>query len=88
VALPPLSGLSGAALLDAIRTQKYIALVLNTEAYNDFKRSGLPGFEPANDAGVPGRLFYGSTERGSNPTNIPVPNDQPPRNENDPEGFI
>jgi hypothetical protein len=88
VTLPPLSGLSGAALLDAIRTQKYIALVLNIEAYNDFKRSGLPGFEPANDQGVPGRLFYGSTERESNSDNIPTPNDQPPRNENDPEGFI
>lgn len=88
VTLAPVSAsLSGNALKDEILRQKYIALVLNMEAFNDYKRAGLPGFTPANAQGVPGRLFYGATERTSN-RNIPAPSQQPPRNENDPAGFI
>ena len=77
-----IAGLTGAPLLAAIMEQKYIAMFLNAEVYNDYKRTCLPAIvERA--GGLPGRPFYGQDERQSNP-NIPEPADQPLRNANDP----
>jgi hypothetical protein len=79
-----INGLSGAALLDEIMEQKYIALFLNTETYNDYKRTCRPAITER-AGGMPGRLFYASQERATNP-NIPNtgvdPNDK--YNDNDP----
>jgi len=74
--------LTGAPLLAAIMDQKYIALFLNAEVYNDYKRTCLPAITE-NTGGMPGRLFYGQDERQSN-TNVPEPGAQPLRNANDP----
>lgn len=75
---------TGAALLDEIMEQKYIALFLNPEVFNDYKRTCLPAISER-ASGMPGRLYYASQERQSNP-NIPQtgtdPNDK--YNDNDP----
>ncbi|HEU4454615.1 MAG TPA: SusD/RagB family nutrient-binding outer membrane lipoprotein [Longimicrobium sp.] len=80
---------AGAALLQEIMRQKYLALFLNMEAFNDYKRNCLAdvnairaGTSVAGDE-IPGRLYYGQTERQAN-TNIPPPESQPDRNRNDP----
>jgi hypothetical protein len=79
-----INGLSGAALFDEIMEQKYIAMFLNPEAYNDYKRTCRPAITER-AGGMPGRLFYSSQERQSNP-NVPNtgtdPNDK--YNDNDP----
>ncbi len=80
-----IGGLAGQALLDAIMDQKYIAQFLNSDVWNDYKRTCLPDLEPR-AGGVPGRFFYGLTERQTNPDNIPEPAQQPDRNDNDPSG--
>jgi len=77
-----ITGLTGTALLNAIMRQKYIAMFLNPEALNDYKRSCQPGFTPR-AGGVPRRLFYGQQERQTN-TNIPDVGAQPVANDNDP----
>ncbi|MEQ1855955.1 MAG: SusD/RagB family nutrient-binding outer membrane lipoprotein [Longimicrobiales bacterium] len=80
-----INGLSGAALRDKIMEQKYIAMFLNTEVYNDYKRTCLPAAIVERSGGMPGRLFYASQERATNP-NVPNtgtdPNDK--YNDNDP----
>ena len=73
--------LTGEALIDAIMEEKYIALFLNAEVWNDWKRTNRPAFVNAED--IPRRLFYSQLERSTNP-NIPVPSAQPLRNDNDP----
>ena len=75
--------LSGANLFTAVMLHKYGALFLNTEIWNDYKRTCLPAVTPRTAAGVPGRLYYGADERRTNP-NIPPPAQQPARNDNDP----
>jgi hypothetical protein len=72
--------ITGSALLNEILRQKYIAMFLNPEALNDYKRTCQPGFTPR-AGGVPPRLFYSGTERQTNPN---IPNPQPARNDNDP----
>ena len=80
---------TGDALLREIAMQKYAALFLNVEAWNDYKRTCLPDVAAVKvgtsleGVPVPGRLYYGLTERQTNP-NIPVPDQQPARNTNDP----
>ena len=76
------AGLTGAPLLAEIMDQKYIALFLNAETYNDYKRTCLPAITER-PGGMPGRLFYGQDERQSN-SNIPEPGQQKIRNDNDP----
>lgn len=78
-------GLAGQSLLNAIMDQKYIAQFLNIDVWNDYKRTCLPAITPRS-GGVPGRFFYGLTERQTNPDNIPEPAQQPDRNDNDPAG--
>ena len=77
--------LTGPALLEAILEAKYIALFLNYEAWNDYKRTCYPSFETSDGDDIPGRFLYGTTERATNP-NIPDVGDQRqnPRNDNDP----
>jgi hypothetical protein len=81
------SGLSGEDLFAEIMTEKYLALFLNVEVYNDWKRTNYPvlvpfgGGDPATR--IPRRLFYSADERNANP-NIPTASAQPLRNANDP----
>jgi hypothetical protein len=72
-------------LLAEIMTQKYIALFLNMDVWNDWKRTCLPAIQPVSGSEIPRRPFYGQSERQSNP-NIPEPSQQPSRNDNDPQG--
>ncbi len=68
----------------AIITEKYIADFQEIEVWNDWKRTCLPTLVAASAGGIPGRLLYPlSSERDANP-NIPPPNQQPPRNWNQP----
>ncbi|HYW06278.1 MAG TPA: SusD/RagB family nutrient-binding outer membrane lipoprotein [Longimicrobium sp.] len=78
-----IDALTGTALFTEIMTQKYIANFLNMEVYNDYKRTCLPRLTTYNNLPIPGRLFYGQQERQSNPE-IPVPDNQPKYNTNDP----
>ncbi len=83
--LSALSGLSGTALFQEIMLEKYIALFQNPESWNDYKRTCIPALTPARGTAVIARLLYGDDERNANP-NIPAPNQQPSRNDNDPAG--
>ncbi len=78
------AALSGAALMQEIMTQKYIALFLNEEVWNDYKRTCMPALTTWQGKAIPGRLIYGERERQTNP-NVPEPADQPLRNRNDPQ---
>jgi hypothetical protein len=80
------AGLSGTALLVAILDEKYIGLFQNYEAFNDYKRTCYPNLTPASNAfngNIPPRFTYPIAERTANP-NIPLPSEQPVRNQNDP----
>jgi hypothetical protein len=63
------------ATLQNIMEEKYVALFLNMEVWNDYKRTCLPALAPAAQAGstvpgtspIPGRLPYGLTEVNANP---------------------
>lgn len=88
--IPVQENATGEALLEEIIRQKYLALFLNFEAFNDYKRTCLPELYPfapgeADLADMPRRFFYAQTERQSNP-NVPAPGSQPEANENDPVG--
>lgn len=77
------TGLTGTALINAIMQEKYIALFMNIEAYNDWKRTNREALVPFTGGQIPRRLLYGDGERIANP-NIPTPSLQPLRNTNDP----
>lgn len=81
--VPVNTTLTGPALLEEIITQKYLALFLNLEVWNDYKRTCLPRLATYGRQPIPGRLIYPAVERNSNP-NIPPPGAQPARNDNDP----
>jgi len=63
------------ASLQNIIEEKYIALFLNPEVWNDYKRTCLPSLAPTPPLGsatpgvapIPGRLPYGITEINANP---------------------
>lgn len=76
---------AGAAGLNEIMTEKYIALFQNPEIWSDYRRTCLPVRTPVAGADglIPGRFTYPLSERGTNP-NIPQISDQPVRNANDP----
>jgi hypothetical protein len=76
--------LSGDALFDEVMEQKYIALFHQDEIWNDYKRNCRPRLVTYNNEEIPGRFLYPIPAREANP-NIPVPDDQPPRNDNDPD---
>ncbi|MEP6618472.1 MAG: SusD/RagB family nutrient-binding outer membrane lipoprotein [bacterium] len=70
------------ATLALIMNEKYTVLFQNIEAWNDYKRTCLPALVPGNGAvAIPGRLIYPTSERQTNPANVPV---DPLRNWNDP----
>lgn len=83
VPLPDVAALSGTALLSEIMFQKYAAQFLNIEVWNDYKRTCLPDLTGFENREIPGRLLYGQNERETNP-NVPTPDQQPRRNQNDP----
>jgi hypothetical protein len=78
---------TGEDLFDAIMEEKYIALFLNIEVFNDWKRTKRPVLVPYGggdpETSIPHRLYYADDSRQTNP-NCPAPADQPFRNENDP----
>ena len=73
--------LTGEALIDAIMEEKYIALFLNPEVWNDWKRTNRPRL--LGSVAIPRRLLYSQDERVANP-NVPPTSTQPLRNDNDP----
>lgn len=83
--IPVDATLTGDALFAEIMTQKYLALFLHMEAWNDYKRTCLPAIQTFQGQSFPARLFYGETEAQTNP-NIPRADQQPVRNANDPGG--
>jgi hypothetical protein len=79
------AGLSGRGLFEEIMKQKFIGLFLELEVWSDYKRTCLPARVPApGHSEIPGRWLYSGTERQTNP-NVPPPEEQPERNDNDPE---
>jgi hypothetical protein len=73
------TGLTGAALLHEIMMQKYFALFLNMETYNDYKRTCQPDIyhgvklgSPIQTDPIPARLLYGQSERQAN-SNLSAP---------------
>ena len=69
------------ATLENIMEEKYVALFLNIEVWNDYKRTCLPALAPAPPLGsadpsptpIPGRIPYGVTEINANPNTPTVP---------------
>jgi len=56
-----------------IMNEKYIALFQNVESWNDIKRTCIQALKPARGRlAVPGRFFYGTTEKQTNPDNTPA----------------
>jgi hypothetical protein len=88
VTFPPLAPVP--ATLQNIMEEKYVALFLNLEVWNDYKRTCFPALASAPAAGstqpgsgpIPGRMPYGLTETNANP-NTPVVSPTG-RNANDP----
>lgn len=69
-------GATGAALLDSIMLEKWVAMFQNIETLMDYERTCLPSLKPAdgnilNITYIPGRLFYPNAERNVNPS-IPL----------------
>jgi starch-binding outer membrane protein, SusD/RagB family len=80
--LGSVGGVSGAALLQAIMTEKYIRTFQSPEAWNDYRRTCLPALAPApGSTFIPGRLTYPLSERNANSS---IPDGGPLRNWNDP----
>ncbi|HJP59573.1 MAG TPA: SusD/RagB family nutrient-binding outer membrane lipoprotein, partial [Gemmatimonadaceae bacterium] len=78
---------AGQALLREILAEKYIVdFQLGGEAWNDYKRTCYPNLVPTGSGKIPGRLYYDTAERQTNPTNVPGPGTSfnGLRNENDP----
>lgn len=77
----------GAATLENIIREKYIANFLSLEVWNDYQRTCLPAITPVTGKIVPRRVYYGDDERRTN-SNIPAPgtsgNQIEVGNENDP----
>ncbi len=77
--------LSGLPLFEETMKQKFLGLFLEPEVWNDYKRTCLPARSPAQGhATIPGRWLYSISERQTNP-NVPPPEQQPERNDNDPQ---
>jgi len=77
------NGLSGEELINSIMQEKYIALFLNVEIFNDWKRTNRPSLQTYGDNSIPRRLHYGINERENN-SSISPPDQQSARNDNDP----
>jgi hypothetical protein len=68
------TGVTGAALLDSIMLEKWVAMFQNIESISDYRRTCIPALVPSSNSfgftHVPGRLYYPQNERNVN-TNIP-----------------
>jgi len=58
--------------MDDIMTEKYISMNTSPEAFNDWRRTGIPALTPITGAEVPRRLPYSEAEQFAN-GNIPSP---------------
>ena len=67
-----LIGLSNSDRLTRIRFQKYIALYLHPEAFNNWRLTGIPGIVPTNGASIPRRFIYSQDELSYNGANVPT----------------
>jgi hypothetical protein len=75
-------GVSGAALLQAIMTEKYIRLFQSPETWSDYRRTCLPALVPApGSTFIPARFVYPLSERNANTS---IASAGPLRNWNDP----
>lgn len=61
------SGLTGAALLEEIMTQKYIHMMYNIESYTDYRRTGYPVLTPTQGSVVASSFVYPQDEVDYNP---------------------
>jgi hypothetical protein len=64
----------GNVTLEDIMTQKYIALFMEPELLNDWRRTGIPNLTPNSGQFVPIRFPYAETEILRNPDNTPTIN--------------
>ncbi|MEM6697048.1 MAG: SusD/RagB family nutrient-binding outer membrane lipoprotein [Bacteroidota bacterium] len=62
------------ATFENIMTQKYIALFMQAETFNDWRRTGIPELTPNTGTQIPRRLPYPQTEYDLN-SNVPSPAD-------------
>lgn len=84
VSIPTYSGLTGTALLEAIMHEKYKALFLNPQVWNDWKRTEYPVLTlAAGYTEAPRRFLYPDDEENTN-DNFPGVKGLFARNENDP----
>ena len=67
------TGTANSPSLQEILDQKYAALYMQTEAYNDYRRTGYPNLTPLNSAGIPDRYPYSQDELNYN-KNTPANN--------------
>jgi Starch-binding associating with outer membrane len=61
--------------LEAIMTQKYMALFLNPEVLNDIRRTGIPKLKPNQGTELPRRFLYPQTEldlNGNTPKGLKI----------------
>jgi hypothetical protein len=61
--------------IDAIMTQKYLALFTNPEVLNDWRRTGLPALTPHKGTDIPRRFLYPQTEfdlNGNTPKGLTI----------------
>lgn len=72
---------TGAALLTAIMTEKYITMFQTIETWSDWRRTCIPALTPAPGGQIPSRVGYPGDEQNSNPN---IPDAGPLRNWNDP----
>ena len=92
VNIPNPPALAGAQLYHEIMIQKYFALFLNMETWNDYKRTCEPNVAAAVKTSgalatkpIPARVFYGESERQSNENlSAPGSGNNGLRNRNDP----
>jgi len=65
------SGVLGARSIQNIIEAKYVAMFLQTEAYNDYRRTGFPVLVPTVGSAVPSRYPYCTDERLYNAESVP-----------------
>jgi hypothetical protein len=69
--LPRYTGISGLDVLQAVMVEKYKALFLNMQVWNDWRRTAFPYFpKTAQGRNIPRRLPYSEDELNTNP-NVP-----------------
>jgi hypothetical protein len=66
------TGVLGDRTIQNVIEAKYIALFMQVEAYNDFRRTGYPDLSPTAGSAVPSRYPYATSERLYNADNVPT----------------